>query len=83
MAEELQKPILTSYYIHSSVVGDIWGEDLPYMQLINKFNKGFGFSLCVTDIYSKYAWLIPLKDKIKIKFINAELQFQKICTLIN
>ena len=34
------------------------------MQLINKFNKGFRFRLlCVIDIFSKYAWVVPLKDQ--------------------
>ena len=33
------------------------------MQLISKFNKGFRFLLCVIDIFSKYAWVVPLKDK--------------------
>ena len=41
------------------------------MQLIIKFNKGFRFLLCVIDIYSKYAWVIPLKDKKGIKITNA------------
>ena len=45
------------------------------MQLINKFNKGFRLLLCVIDIYSKYAWVIPLKDKKGIMLTNA---FQKI-----
>ena len=45
------------------------------MQLISKFNKGIRFSLCVIDIYSKYAWVIPLKDKNGITIPNA---FQKI-----
>ena len=31
------------------------------MQLTSKFNKGFRFLLCVIDIYSKYAWVVPLK----------------------
>ena len=39
------------------------GADLADMQLISTFNKGFIFLLCVIDIYSKYAWVIPLKDK--------------------
>ena len=30
---------------------------------MSKFNKGFRFLLCVTDICSKYVWVIPLKDK--------------------
>ena len=33
------------------------------MQLISKFNKGYRFLLCVTDIFIKYAWIVPLKDK--------------------
>ena len=45
------------------------------MQLISKFNKGIRFLLCVTDTYSKYAWVIPLKDKKGITITNA---FQKI-----
>ena len=45
------------------------------MQLISKFNKGFRFLLCVIDIFSKYAWVVPLKDKKGIKITDA---FQKI-----
>ena len=45
------------------------------MQLISKFNKGIRFLLCVIDISSKYAWVIPLKDKKGITITNA---FQKI-----
>ena len=45
------------------------------MQFITKFNKGFRFSLSVINICSKYAWVIPLKDKKCITITNA---FQKI-----
>ena len=45
------------------------------MQLIRKFNKGFRFLLCVIDIFSKYAWVVALKDKKGISIVNA---FQKI-----
>ena len=31
------------------------GADLADMQLISQFNKGFRFSLCVIDIFSKFA----------------------------
>ena len=44
------------------------------MQLISQFNKGFSFLLCLINIYSKYAWVIPLKDKKDITITNA---FQK------
>ena len=45
------------------------------MQLISKFDKGFKFLLCVTDIYSKYAWIVTLKDKKGVSIVNA---FQSI-----
>ena len=45
------------------------------MQLISKFNKGFRFLLCVIGIYSKYAWVVPLKDKKDVSIVNA---FQSI-----
>ena len=41
------------------------------MQLINKFNKGFRFLLCVIDIFSKYAWVVALKDKNGVSIVNA------------
>ena len=44
------------------------------MQLISKFNKGFRFVLCVINIFSKYAWVVPLKDKKGVSIVNA---FQK------
>ena len=44
---------------------NIWGADLADMQLIGTLNKGITFLLCVTDIYSKFAWVIPVKDKKK------------------
>ena len=53
------------------------------MQLISKFNKGTGFLLCVIDIFSKYPWVVPLKDKKgiimlfkKLKIIQRENQIK-------
>ena len=45
------------------------------MQLIRKFNKGIRFFLFVIDIFSKFAWVVPLKGKKSITITNA---FQKI-----
>ena len=47
----------------------MWGADFADMQLISKFNKGICFLLCVIDIFSKYAWVIPLKDKKEIQLL--------------
>ena len=39
------------------------------MQLISKCDRGFRFLLCVIDIYSKYVWVIPLKDKKELQLL--------------
>ena len=57
--------------VYSGFRDNIWGADLGDMQLISKFNKGFRFLLCVTDIFSKYAWVVPLKDIRGISILNA------------
>ena len=41
------------------------------MQLLSKYNKGIRFLLCVIDIFSKYAWVVPLKDKKGISIVKA------------
>ena len=50
------------------------------MQLISKFNKGFRFLLCVIDIFSKDAWVVPLKDKNGVSIVDA---FQKVLYDLN
>ena len=78
LADELHKPFIRKFKkrkVYSSIRDKIWGLDLPDMQLLSKFNKGFRFLLYVVDIFSKYAWVIPLKDKKGISIANG---FQKI-----
>ena len=41
------------------------------MELISKFNKGIRFSLCTIDVFSKYAWVVPLKDKKGVSIVDA------------
>ena len=54
--------------VHSTFIDSFYilGADLADMQLISKFNKEFRFVLCVIDIYSKYAWVIPNRKPSKI-----------------
>ena len=69
LADELHKPIIRKFKkrkVYSTFKDNIWAADLADMQLISKFNKGFKFLLCVIDIYSKYAWVVPLKDKKEV-----------------
>ena len=73
LANELHKPIKRRVY--SSFKDNIWGDDLVDVQLIGKFNKINRFLLCVINIYSKYAWVFPLKEKKGVTIVNT---FQKI-----
>ena len=74
----MHKPIVRKFEerkVHSSFIDNIWGTNLVHLQLISKFNKGFRFCLCVIDFYSKYASVIPLKDKKEITITNAVQKF--------
>ena len=78
LAEELHKPIIRKFKkgkVYSTFKDNIWGVDLADMQLLSKYNKGIRFLLCVIDIFSKYAWVVPLKDKKGISIVKA---FQSI-----
>ena len=55
----------------SAFKDNIWGADLADMQLISKYNKGVHFLLSVIDIFSKYVWIVPLKDKKGASIVDA------------
>ena len=74
LAEELHKPIIKKFEkrkVHAAFKDNIWGADLADMQLLSRYNKGIRFLLCVIDIFSKYAWVVPLKDKKGISIVTA------------
>ena len=45
------------------------------MQSLSIYNKGIKYLLCVIDLFSKYAWVVPIKDKKGTSIVNA---FKKI-----
>ena len=70
LANELHKPIIRKSEkrrVYSTFKDNIWGAYSADMQLLSKYNKVIRFLLCVIDIFSKYAWVIPLRDKKKYK----------------
>ena len=78
LANELHRQIIRKFKrrkVYSSFRDNIWGVDLADMQSLSKYNKGIKYLLCAIDIFSKYAWVVPLKDKRRITIVNA---FQKI-----
>ena len=78
LAEELHKTIIRKFKkrkVHAVFKDYIWGADSADVHVISKYNKGFRFLLCVIDIFSKYAWVAPLKDKKGVSIVGA---FQSI-----
>ena len=78
LADELHKPIIRKFNkrkVYSQFKDNIWGVDLADMQSLTRKNKGAKYLLCAIDLYSKYAFIIPLKDKKGISIVNA---FNKI-----
>ena len=67
------KNINGKYILH--IFLEIWVADLADMQLSNKYKDRVRFLLYVIDIYSKYIFVVPLKDKEDISITNA---FQKV-----
>ena len=78
LANELHKPIIKKFKkrkVYSSFKDNIWGVYLADMQSLSRYNKGFEYLLCAIDLFSKYAWVIPIKDKKGTSIVNA---FKKI-----
>ena len=74
LADELHKPIIRKFEkrkVYSAFKDNIWAADLADMQLLSRCNKGIRFLLCVIDVFSKYAWVVPLKDKKGISIAKA------------
>ena len=77
LADELHKPIIRKFKkrkVYSSFKDNIWDVDLADMQL-SKYNKGIICILCAIDLFSKSAWVVPLKDKKGATITNS---FQNI-----
>ena len=78
LVDELYKPIIRKFNktkVYSQFKDNIWGVDLADMQSLSRKNKGIKYLLLAIDLYSKYAFIIPLKDKKGISIVNA---FNKI-----
>ena len=77
LANEVHKAIIRKFKkrkVYSSFRDNIWGVDLADMQSLSKYNKGIKYLLCAIDLFSKYAWVIHLKNKKGTSIVNA---FQK------
>ena len=78
LANELRKPVIKKFNkrkVYSQFKDNIWGVDLADTQSLSKKNKGIKYLLRAIDLYSKYAFVVPLKGKNGISIANA---FNKI-----
>jgi len=66
LADKLHKPIKRNFARRRVIVNhidEIWCSDLVEMQQFSKWNKGYRCLLMVLDVFSKYGWIVALKDK--------------------
>ena len=66
LAKELHKPVKRKFKkrrVLVSNIDEIWAADLADMKALSKDNEGVNFLLLVIDIFSKYGWIVPLKNK--------------------
>ena len=78
LSDQLHKPVIKKFEkrkVYSQFKDNIWGVDLADMQSLSRKNKGIKYLLCAIDLFSKYAFVIPLKDKKGISIVNS---FNKI-----
>ena len=78
LAEELHKPVTRKFKRRRVLIyniDDIWSADLKDMQSYSKHNKGYKYLLNVIDLFSKYAYSIPLKTKSSQEIIKS---FEKL-----
>ena len=61
-------------FLHTAQTSEIdeqWQMDLADMQSMQKFNNGYRYLLVCIDVFSKYAWVIPLKNKTGPSLVDA------------
>ena len=78
LANELHRQIVRRFKrkkVYSPFRDNIWTVDLADMQSLSKYSRGIRYLLWAIDLFSKYARVVPLKDKRRISIVNA---FQKI-----
>ena len=81
MADELHKPVRRRFekrHVFAKQIDDIWAADLVDMSSFSRSNKGYTFLLTVIDVYSKYRWIVPLKNKTGKEVASALVKLFKI-----
>lgn len=57
--------------IISLILNDQWQMDLVDMSNYSKFNKGIHYLLTIVDVFSRFAYVLPLKSKTQDEIFNS------------
>ena len=74
----LHKPVRWRFQrrkIYAKCIDDLWQADLADFSSLSKYNDNFKFLLTCIDVLSKYAWVVPLRNKTRKTITDA---FSKI-----
>ena len=74
LAEELHKPVIKKFKrrkVYARFKDNIWAADLAEMRSLSSKNKNVKYLSCATDVFTKYAWVKPLKAKKGKTILNA------------
>ena len=70
----LHKPVRRNFKRNCVLVSGIdeqWQLDLADMQSLKEYNDGYRYLLVCIDVFSKYAWVLPLKTKTGLVLVEA------------
>ena len=74
LATELHKPVIKNFpkrKVYVNNIDKIWAADFVDMQAFSKFNRGVKYLLTVINVFSKFGWMLPLKDKTGVSVAKA------------
>ena len=77
LAEELHKPVIKKFKrrkVYARFKDKIWAADLAEIGSLSSKNKNVKYLLCVIDVFNKYAWVKPVKDKKSKTVLNAFIE---------
>ena len=58
---------------------DQWQADLVDISSLARFNKGYKFLLTSIDVFSKFAWVVPLKNMTGETLVNSFKSILDLC----
>ena len=73
LANELHQQIIQKFKkkkVYSLFRDNIWGVDLADMQSLSKYKNGIKYLLCAIDLFGKYVWVLPLKNKRETNIVH-------------